>query len=316
MATRSILYAVGLPASSTADFTPGVSATVKTVCPDIEPVVDRRILTPSITSMWAWGNPVPAQGDARGLGQPGMAPQPLAEFAASRQLSDVFLSVPFASNQGVAISTWLSGSVSALHTGGQRVSALGGDYGWVANPDLAVQWMTAARSVAPVDGVELDVEPWTENPNWTSDEADIGQYIGLVRQAEATAHSLGMTFGLDAPWWLATTPYQSGTALETLLHYVDRVSIVSYSDHGGRMDGIIAQAWMAVTQTVAAHVPFTIGVQTSSDAIAGGSQYTFADRGSAALEGECLTVRSAYESAPGYAGITVEEYLSWATLKP
>jgi hypothetical protein len=34
------------------------------------------------------------------------------------------------------------------------------------------------------------------------------------------------------------------------------------------------------------------------------------------LEQECLKVRGAYASSPGYAGITVEEYLSWATLKP
>jgi hypothetical protein len=125
-----------------------------------------------------------------------------------------------------------------------------------------------------------------------------------------------MTFALDAPWWLATTPYQSGTVLEALLPFVDSVAIVSYSDHSNGMDGIIAQAWTAVTQTVAAQLPFTIGVQTSSDEIAGGAQYTFADTGSAALDAACLTVRSAYASAPGYGGVSVEEYLSWASLKP
>lgn len=312
----SILFAIGSPGSSTAVFTAGVSEPVTKVCPDIEPVVDRRSLTPTITSMWAWGNPVAARDDARGLGEPAMAPAALAAFATRRQLSDVRLSVPFASNEGAAISQWVADSVGTLHSSGQRVSALGGDPGWVANPDLAVQWMTAAHSVAPFDGIQLDVEPWTTNPNWTTDPAAVAQYIQLVRQAQASAHGLGMTFGLDAPWWLATTPYQSGTALEALLPYVDSVSIVSYSDHADGMDGIIAQAWTAVTQTVAAHLPFSIGVQTSSNEIAGGAQYTFADRGSTALDEECLKVRSAYQSAPGYAGVTIEEYLSWATLKP
>jgi hypothetical protein len=278
VAAQSILYTIGTPGSSTAIFTAGVSEPVTTVCPDIEPVVDRRRLTPTITSMWAWGNPVPAEEDARGLGEPAMAPAAIAKFAATRQLTDVRLSVPFASNQGAGIPQWVAGSVRALHQSGQRVTALGGDAGWVANPDLATQWMAAAHSVAPFDGVQLDVEPWTAEPDWTTDQGAIAQYVLLVRQAQASAHGLGMTFGLDAPWWLATTPYQSGTALEALLPYVDSVSIVSYSDHADGMDGIIAQAWTAVTQTAAAHLPFTIGVQTSSDEIAGGAQYTFADQ--------------------------------------
>jgi hypothetical protein len=312
----SILFAIGSPGSRTASFTAGVSEPVTKVCPDIEPVVDRRSLTPTITSMWAWGNPVPAADDARGLGEPAMSPAALATFATERQLTDVRLSVPFASDEGPAISQWVAGSVGALHASGQQVSALGGDAGWVAIPDLASQWMTAARSVAPFDGVQLDVEPWTTSSTWTTDPAAIAQYVLLVRQAQASAHGLGMTFGLDVPWWLATTPYQSGTALEALLPFVDSVSIVSYSDHADGMDGIIAQAWTAVTQTVAAHLPFTIGVQTSSNEIAGGARYTFADTGSAALDAECLKVRSAYASAPGYGGVTVEEYLSWAALKP
>jgi hypothetical protein len=52
----------------------------------------------------------------------------------------------------------------------------------------------------------------------------------------------------------------------------------------------------------------------SSDSVAGGSQYTFADKGSAVLEAECAKVRTAYAASALYSGVTVEEYLSWLSL--
>jgi hypothetical protein len=316
LAATSIQYAITARTAAAAKFKPGISAPVVTVCPDLKPALTGASQSSALSSMWAWGNPVPTKVDARGLGEPAMAPAAIAAFSTRRALADVRLSVPWASNEGTAIRQWLSGSVSALHAGGQTVSMLGGDNGWVANPALATQWMTAAHSVAPFDGVQFDVEPWTDQPNWTSDAVAISKYVALVRQAEASAHSLRMKFNLDAPWWLATTAYGSGTALSALLPYSDTVSIVAYSDHADGMDGIIAQAWTAVTQSIGAGVPFTIGVQTSSDTISGGAQYTFADSGSAALETESAKVRAAYATSAGYSGVTVEEYLSWATLKP
>ena len=80
-------------------------------------------------------------------------------------------------------------------------------------------------------------------PKYARRLAGFDEYVRLVRQAQASAHGLGMAFGLDAPWSLATTPYELGTALEALLPFVDSVAIVSYSDHSNGMDGIIAQAW-------------------------------------------------------------------------
>lgn len=226
------------------------------------------------------------------------------------------LSVPWAANEGDAIRGWLSSSVASIHSGGQTVSALGGETEWVSDPSLLVQWMVAAHRAAPFDSVQLDVEPWTSDANWISDPLAIAGYVALVEKAQVTAHELGMTLDLDAPWWLATTPYLSGTVLSALLPHVDGIAVVAYADHAGGTDGIIAQAWTAVTQTTKAGVPFTIGVQTSSAEISGGAQYTFAGLGSKALEAECAKVRAAYETVLGYSGVTIEEYLSWSELQP
>src|SRR3954454_23214661 len=82
----------------------------------------------AITSMWAWGNSVDASDDSRGLGEAAMAPEKVAEFASARHLEMVYLSTPWASNQG-AIGAWLKATVTALHAKGIAVSALGGDAG-------------------------------------------------------------------------------------------------------------------------------------------------------------------------------------------
>ena len=316
LSATSVAYIISATGSSPAIYRPGVSASATRVCPDIKAVADVTNTSSAITSMWAWGNPVPASVDARGLGEPAFVPAAISAFSAAKHLTDVRLSVPWAADTGSQVRAWLAGSVSAIHTSGQTVSALGGDNGWVAQPALAVQWMTAAHSVAPFNGVQLDVEPWTDDAGWVNHPAAIASYIALVQQSETAAHALGMKLGLDVPWWLSTTPYGSGSVLSALLPFIDSVSIVAYSDHAGSSDGIIAQAWPAVVETTAARVPFTIGVQTSSDAISGGAQYTFADKGSAILETETAKVRAAYSTTLGYSGVTVEEYLSWSTLKP
>jgi hypothetical protein len=317
--------ACGLPASSLSNLVSAVVASPlaaaaqprlspTTVCANINAVADTRISGSALTSMWAWGNSVSPSQDARGLGEAAFVPQTIAAYSAAKKLDNVRLSVPWAADQGDAIRSWVGATVAALRANGQTVSALGGDAQWVSNPSLVSQWITAAHAAAAFTSIQLDVEPWVTTPNWTTNPAAIASYVALVSQAQATAHSLGLTLGIDAPWWLSTTPYLSGTVLSALLPHVDTVSIVAFSDHAGGTDGIIAQAWPAVEQASATLTPFTIGVQTSSDTVSGGAQYTFADKGSAALESESAKVRAAYAAHLGYSGVTVEEYLSWRSL--
>lgn len=293
----------------------GVSLTSTSICANVDVVANPNLTSSALTSMWAWGNPVSAADDARGQGQAAFSASTISSYAGSRNLKNVRLSVPWAADQGTAIRGWLSESVTALHAKGSSVYALGGDTAWVANPALVSQWITAAHNAAAFDGVQLDVEPWTSDSGWTTNPTSIARYVAMVKKAQATAHTLGLTLNIDAPWWLSTTPYLSGTVLSAILPSVDSVSIVAFSDHAGDTDGVIAQAWPAVVQANASLTPFTIGVQTSSDDVSGGAQYTFADKGSASLEAESSKVRAAYTTSPGYSGVTVEEYLSWISLK-
>ncbi|WP_223690620.1 hypothetical protein [Leifsonia poae] len=264
----------------------------------------------AITSLWAWGNPIDPAADARGLGQPEFQPAALAAFAQSHGLHSVYLSVPWAANQG-AFATWLPEAVDALHAVGVSVSALGGDSAWAAQPGLAAQWVTDALATADFDAVQFDVEPWAGVPN--PDLATIvPQYTAMLAAAAAVAH--GTPIGADLPWWLAAQPVGGGTAFDAILPHLQSVAIVAFSDHATGADGIIALASPAADAAAASGIPFTIGVETDTPAVAGGAQYTFGDDGADALETQTALVRDGFAATDGYRGVTVEHLLSWRTL--
>jgi hypothetical protein len=264
----------------------------------------------AITSLWAWGNSVDPAVDARGRGQSGMLPAAIAQFAADHGLSTVYLSVPWASDQG-AIAPWLSDSVDALHARGIRVAALGGDASWLATPGLVAQWVTAARAAADFDAVQLDVEPWAGvvDPDFS---AITPQFLDLLSAARTAAGPLPL--GIDLPWWLTTKQFGAQSVFGALIGGVDSVAIVAFSDHAAGPDGIVALASPTVALASAAGRDFTVGVETDSPQVAGGSQYTFFDEGPATLEAESAAVRDAFGSVPGYAGVTVEHLLAWTAL--
>lgn len=269
--------------------------------------------TPSaITGMWAWGNPIDPAVDARGDGRPSFEPKALAAFAAAHKLRTVYLSVPWAADEG-PFGAWLRSAVSALHGAGvTTVAALGGDPAWAQQPDLAATWTTAALRAAPFDAVQIDVEPWV---GATEDELPgiADQLATMYDRAAIAARSVPV--GADLPWWLAAKPAADGTTLfHTLLPHVKSVAIVAFSDHAAGDDGIVALAGPAAKAAAAARIPFSIGVETETPEIAGGPAATFGDDSSAVLEAQTALVRASFGGLRGYRGVTVEHLLSWQTL--
>jgi hypothetical protein len=264
----------------------------------------------AISSMWAWGNPIDPALDARGLGQPEFQPAALVAFAQAHGLHSVYLSVPWAANQG-EFAVWLPQAVDALHAAGISVSALGGDAGWASQPSLAAQWVSDALATASFDALQFDVEPWAGRPDADLD-AIVSQYTAMLTAATQAAGDVPI--GADLPWWLAAKPHGDGTAFGAIVSHVQSVAIVAFSDHATGSDGIIALAAPAVAEASSAGVPFTIGVETDTPEVAGGAQYTFGDDGSAALERETSLARAHFGGTPGYDGVTVEHLLAWRTL--
>ncbi|WP_348787893.1 hypothetical protein [Leifsonia sp. NPDC080035] len=270
--------------------------------------------TPSaLTGMWAWGNPIDPAVDARGRGEAAFEPEAMAAFAAAHRLQTVYLSVPWAADQG-EFRTWLPAAVSALHGAGvTTVAALGGDPAWASQPDLAATWTRAALATAPFDAVQFDVEPWVG----ATDDQLPGIVAQLGTMYDTAAEAAGtVPVGADLPWWLQakTQPGTTTTLFETLLPHLASVAIVAFSDHASGDDGIVALAGPAATAASAAGVPFSIGVETDTPQVAGGPGATFGDDTEAELEAETAIVRSRLAGLNGYRGVTVEHLLSWQAL--
>jgi hypothetical protein len=264
----------------------------------------------AVTTMWAWGNSVEPALDNRGLGQPGMAPAAIASFAREHRLTAVYLSVPWASDQG-AIATWLHDCVEALHAEGVSVAALGGDSGWLDDPALVARWVSDARAAADFDAIQLDVEPWAgvADPDFSTITPRMTALLGSARAAAGP-----LPVGLDLPWWVARVPHGEGTAFDALVRHVDTVAIVAFADHASGAGGIVTLAGDAVRSAARTGTPFTVGVETDTPAVAGGADFTFFDEGPVALETEVAKVRSAFRSVEGYRGVTVEHMLAWSAL--
>ncbi|HEV7183905.1 MAG TPA: hypothetical protein VGN33_05365 [Leifsonia sp.] len=303
---RSVLASASLAAVAAVILGSGVIATSA----DARQASAGTSTPPAITSIWAWGNPIDPSVDARGLGEADFEPAALVAFAQAHNLHSVYLSVPWAANQG-EFATWLPAAVNALHAAGISVSALGGDASWASQPGLAAQWVSDALSTASFDAVQFDVEPWAGVA-----DPDIGtivsQYTAMLQAAHQAAN--GVPIGADLPWWLAAKQVGTSTAFAAILPHLQSVAIVAFSDHAAGSDGIIALAQPAAKAAAAARVPFTIGVETDTPEVAGGAQYTFGDDSELALETETATVRTHFASTRGYRGITVEHLLSWKVL--
>lgn len=266
----------------------------------------------ALTSMWAWDNPVARTLDARGRDYAPAEPADLVMFCQDRAIQRVFLSAPWAADEG-PVGDWFGAATTALQTAGVAVGPLGGDPGWLGEPSLAVTWALTALRSGPSDSIQLDVEPWA-TPGWPANRDQLcTQWLTLLDGVLA-ALPAGVSLGVDTPWWLAHEAWEGGTLLDAILERVGRVGVVAFSDHAQGPDGIVALAGPAVVAASSAGLPFTVGVETDTAEVAGGAQFTFIDEGPLVLEQETALVADAFGTLPGYEGVTVEHHRTWRAL--
>lgn len=267
---------------------------------------------PAISSMWVWDNSLAPTVDARGTGYAPADPATLAAFVREHHLTTVHLSAPWASDEG-PVAAWLTDAIGAVRAEGATVGVLGGDPPWLEQPALAVQWMRAATNGRTVDHVQVNVEPWTR-PEWFTDRAgSVTRWLALLDAVRAELPP-GVGLGVDVPYWLAWEPWGAGTVADAAMARADRVEIVAFVDHAHGADGILALSADAVDAAVAAGLPFTVGVETDTPAVAGGAEWTFGDDGLAVLVTQTALVRDALAGTPGYEGVAVQHYRTWRGL--
>ena len=276
----------------------------------------------AITGMWAWDNSVSPADDERGRGYAPSAPHRLAAYATAGELREVYLAAPWAANEG-PVGVWFGQACGALRGADVEVSALGGDATWLADPTLFGRWLGDAHAAADFDRVHLDVAPWA-GPGWAQDKAT--ELRGLLMLLDLARGAAGdVPIDVDTPWWLAYEPFADdasgapgettgATMLDAVLARADRVSILAFADHARGPGGSLALAARAVSASVAAGRPFTIGVEAAAPESTDGARYTFFDEGPVALLREAALVRAALAEQPGYRGVAVAHHRAWRRL--
>ena len=226
-------------------------------------------------------------------------------------VSTVHVATPWASDEG-EVAAWVDDTIAALHARDIEVSVLGGDPGWLTDPSRGARWVRDAVRGRTVDRVQLTLEPWAQ-PLWHTDrDAAVAQWTAAMDAVRAEVPA-GVELGMDTPYWLASGGHGS-TLFDEVLSRADSVAIVTFVDRADGEDGIVALSADARAAANAAHVPFTIGVETETPRITGGAEYTFFDDGAEVLDAQAGAVAAALRDDAQYRGIAVERFRAWRDL--
>ncbi len=138
-------------------------------------------------------------------------PVAVVAFALTHRVGRLFLAIPGDVTSSPELLR-VQQTIVAAHAVGIKVDALGGDPGWVDNPDwVLAHWLTPALSVVGFDGVHVDVEPYG-NPSWVTDQGGTTtRYLQLLAAlAAGSAQGGGRPLEANVPFWFNTVPDGAG----------------------------------------------------------------------------------------------------------
>ena len=272
-----------------------ITAALNTLCSPAQAA------TPPERVMWVWDQP---------------DPQALVAAAEARGVTEIFLAVP----PNVATSGQLlriEQTITGAHAAGIRVSALGGDTGWVDNPSWAMtNWVTPTLAVAGFDGLHLDVEPYT-SAAWTTGQAEqVRKFLALLTTINTASGALPVE--ADVPFWFNTIPSAKKVPLDkAVLSRVDGVSIMAYRNTAAGPDGSLLLSAATLTTAGAMGKYARVGQETTylgeNPSL---TKQTFHGQSLTQMYAQFSLIDQALAGTAGYRGIAVHDHAGWNALTP
>ena len=245
-------------------------------------------------------------------------PVAVVAFALTHRVGRLFLAIPVDVTSTSELLR-VQQTIVAAHAVGIKVDALGGDPGWVDNPDwVLTHWLTPALLVAGFDGVHVDVEPYG-NPSWVTDQrGTTTRYLQLLAALAAGSAQGGRPFEADVPFWFNTVADGAGGQLDTaVLARVSSVAIMAYRNTATGPDGSLALAGPTLTAARAVGKQAHIGQETR---YLGASPFevkqTFFGQTNTQLETQLGVIDSAERTDPAYLGVAVHDRSGWSAISP
>jgi hypothetical protein len=239
-------------------------------------------------------------------------PEALLAWVRAEHVREVFLGVGTCvadPDQGM----WAHLVVELMHRHGVRVTALGGDVGWLKDTQSAITWQRAVAGTRLFDGIHLDVEVWT-HPEWTTRPRPLGAaYVFLL---QTLAKDSALPIEADVAFHLHKVPGDSGETLEAeVMEVLDAVTVLSYRNTVTGPDSITDVAASALASAAKAGIPCRLAVETQylgPDLVS--RKQTFHGLGKAALDHALGEVDQILVNDPAYAGMGVHDYEHWRAL--
>lgn len=246
---------------------------------------------------WVWTRPDPAD---------------LLEWASRAGVGELFVALePDATDAGDL--RWLGEVVQRARRVGTRVAALGGDARWLDRPEDARAWARRVLGTGLVDGIHLDLEPWSRD-DWDScgDEL-VTAYLDVLRRV---AGQCAQPLEVDLTHWLHEVVTAGGARLdEAVMGIVDAVTVLSFRTAATGPDSITEVGTPTLLAAARLGVPCRLAVETTDlGPEPSMRRQTFHGRGATALAGALAAVDALQQSVPSYRGVAVHDQEGWAAL--
>ena len=240
-------------------------------------------------------------------------------FATARGISQLFVSVP----PQVTASSQLA-SLRDLSTraraAGIRVDALGGDPGWVDDPQRVVDnWLIPVLSTRLFTGVHVDIEPYSGDPAspWNTDRAGVVSRYLATLDAMVSAAGPGTPIEADIPFWFNTIGAGPGSTLDReIIARTAGVTIMAYRNHATGIDGVLDVAAPALAAAAALGKPARIGQETNYlGPSAVDRKQTYYGFTRTQMEVQLAQVESGAAAYATYAGLAIHDYTGYAAMR-
>lgn len=238
-------------------------------------------------------------------------PRDLVAFAVAHQVGELFLSMPLpGSGDHADRVAWVREVARESQGWGLRLAALGGDPGWVDEPQTVAGWLDGALSTGAFTGLHLDVEVW-DHDGWPTDRL-VRDYVRLLETVTSQAR---VSVEADLSAWLWQQRTADGRPLDAaVLDVVDAATVMSYRTRAAGLDSITGVAAPSLAAAAHARKPLRLAVDTTPQGH-GSGRVSFHGRPAADLERALTEVDTHLRDHPTYQGMAVHDQAGWAALR-
>lgn len=242
-------------------------------------------------------------------------------FLSTHKVTDLYLQV----NYSISANTYKN-FIKKADLYNIRVHALDGSSEWVSSNGTSLQnsffaWLTNYQNSALPEekfkGVHLDVEPYLNSQYSTNMNAVLQNYQACFVNSVSKCNELGLTLGVDIPFWFDgvyyTTPYGSGNLAQWVIKNVKNVTVMAYRDTALGNNGIIGLTSTEMNLGKQYGSVITIAVETQQ--CTEGSHLSFYEEGQKYMYSQLNTVYTNYSIYSSFGGFAIHHVASWMALK-